>query len=65
MGNIDITVLETNNRDLIREEVLSKLNGMRELQKPYIFMSDHSISPGVDLSSYQYMLELFRENCSY
>ncbi len=65
MGNIDITILETNNRDLIREEVLSKLNGMRELQKPYIFMSDHSISPGVDLSSYQYMLELFRENCSY
>lgn len=65
MGNIDITVLETNNRDLIKEEVLSKLNAMREMQVPYVFMSDHSISNGVDLSSYQYMLELFWANCSY
>lgn len=65
MGNIDIQALETNDRDTIREEVLSKLNGVTRNRIPYVLHSDHSISPGVSLESYKYMVELFRENCDY
>jgi len=31
----------------------------------YVFMSDHSIPPSVKVSDYEYMLELFWENCRY
>ena len=65
MGNIDIRALESGNRDRIREECLSKLNGMRKLRAPYIYMSDHSIPPSVKLSDYEFMVELFHENCTY
>ena len=65
MGNIDITVLETGNRELIKEECLGKLNGMKKLRAPYVYMSDHSIPPSVKVSDYEYMLELYRDNCSY
>lgn len=65
MGNIDIRALESGNRDRITEECLSKLNGMKKLRAPYIYMSDHSIPPTVRLSDYEYMLELFHANCRY
>ncbi len=62
MGNIDIRVLESGNRKLIREECLGKLNGMKALKAPYIYMSDHSISPSVKVADYEYMIQLFREH---
>jgi uroporphyrinogen decarboxylase len=65
MGNINIKVLETGDRDLIRKECLGKLNGMKELRAPYVYMSDHSIPPSIKLDDYKYMLELYRENCAY
>ncbi len=65
MGNIDIQILESGNRERIREEVLGKINGMKALRAPYIFMSDHSIPPSVKLTDYEFMLELFWENCKY
>lgn len=65
MGNIDIRALETGDRDRIRDECLGKLNGMRALRAPYVFMSDHSIPPSVKVQDYEYMLELFWGNCRY
>jgi len=65
MGNIDIRVLETGNRDKIRQECLGKLNGMKALRAPYVYMSDHSIPPTVKLADYEYMLDLFWANCRY
>lgn len=65
MGNIDVRALETGDRDKIREECLGKLNGMKELRAPYVYMSDHSIPPSVKLTDYEYMLELFWANCIY
>lgn len=65
MGNIDIRALESGNRELIREECLGKLNGMKALRAPYIYMSDHSIPPSVKVADYEYMLELYRQNCAY
>lgn len=65
MGNIDIRALETGDRNRIKEECLGKLNGMKALRAPYVYMSDHSIPPSVKLSDYEYMLELFWKNCRY
>jgi uroporphyrinogen-III decarboxylase len=65
MGNIDIRALESGNRERIREECLGKLNGMKALRAPYVYMSDHSIPPSVTVSDYEFMLELFWENCRY
>lgn len=65
MGNIDVRVLASGDRALIREECLSKLNGMKKLRAPYVYMSDHSIPPNVALADYEYMLEVYRENYLY
>jgi len=65
MGNIDVRALESGDRKRIEEECLGKINGMKALRAPYVFMSDHSISTDVKLADYQYMLELFWKNCTY
>ena len=65
MGNIDIRALESGDRDQIKEECLGKLNGMKALRAPYVYMSDHSIPPSVSLADYEYMVELYWENCRY
>jgi uroporphyrinogen-III decarboxylase len=65
MGNIDIRVLESGNRDRIAVECTRKLNGMRALRAPYVFMSDHSISPNVAYGDYIFALNTYRENCAY
>lgn len=65
MGNLDIRAFESGDRSQIRAECLGKLEGMKRLRAPYIFMSDHSISPAVKLADYEFALGLFRENCRY
>lgn len=65
MGNIDIRALESGDRNRIKNEMLGKLAGMRELRAPYIFMSDHSIPPSVTVADYRYALELYWKNCRY
>jgi uroporphyrinogen decarboxylase len=65
MGNVNIMSLETGDRNKIKEEVLHKLLGMKEIKAPYIFMSDHSIPPTVKLEDYEYMLDLYKDNCMY
>lgn len=65
MGNINIMTLEAGDRDAIKDEILYKIKALKKMRAPYIFMSDHSISPAVALDDYRYMLELFWENCRY
>jgi uroporphyrinogen decarboxylase len=65
MGNLDVRAFESGDRDVIKSEVLTKLDGMKAMRAPYIFMSDHSISPKVKLADYEYALDLFRHNCRY
>jgi len=65
MGNIDVRALESGDRAKIKEECLYKLNGMKAQRAPYIYMSDHSITYDVKLADFEYMQELFWENCRY
>ena len=65
MGNIDVTVLNTNDRDKVREEVVGKIEALTKMRIPYIFQSDHSIPPDVRFETYCYALELLREHGNY
>jgi uroporphyrinogen decarboxylase len=59
VGNIDVTVLATNDRELIRREIESKLRAAMAYDG-YIYHSDHSIPPGVTLETYRWVLEEVR-----
>lgn len=65
MGNIDVTVLNTNNLDRVREEVTAKVTALKELGAAYTFHSDHSIPPDVEYGTYKFAVELFRELGDY
>lgn len=65
MGNLDIRPFESGDRDRIRAEVTTKLEGMKRLRAPWIFMSDHSIPPTVRVADYEFALQLYREGCRY
>ena len=65
MGNIDVRALESGDRKRMEDECLAKINGMRKLRAPYIFMSDHSISTAVKFADYEYVNDLFWKNCRY
>jgi uroporphyrinogen-III decarboxylase len=62
-GNINVQVLETNDREKVRREVLTKLNAARG--GGYILQSDHSIPNNVDPQTYDYMVSLAREYGRY
>ena len=65
MGNIDIRAFESNDIPTLREEIIPKLNAVREHQIPYIFHSDHSVPSSVSLDTYAYALDLVREFGNY
>jgi len=65
MGNLDITVWNTNDRARVREEVVGKLEALKRMGAAYIFHSDHSVPPDVRLETYEYALELWRQHGRY
>jgi uroporphyrinogen-III decarboxylase len=62
-GNSDIQIWETGDRELIRREVIRKLNAARG--GGYIFQSDHSVTSGVSGETYDYIVKLVREFGNY
>ena len=62
-GNSNIQVWETGDKELIRHEVLRKLNAAKG--GGYIFQSDHSVSSGVSGHTYDYIVNLVREYGKY
>lgn len=65
MGNIDAVILNRNDPDEVRQHVTEKVSALRERGVPYIFHSDHSIPPGVEMKTYQLALEAFRREGTY
>lgn len=57
MGNIDIMVLIQNDREKVEAEIVSKVP-LAMKGGGYIYHSDHSIPPGVNWQTYQYLMEL-------
>jgi len=62
-GNSDIRIWETGNNDMIRKEVLRKLNAAKG--GGYIFQSDHSVASNVSGNTYNYIVNLVREYGGY
>jgi len=63
-GNISMDVLATGDRELIRQEVVSKVE-IAKRGGGYIHQSDHSVPPTVSFSSYCYWMDLVREIGEY
>ena len=64
MGNIDVMILATNDRDAIEAEVRAKLEaGMAK--KRYIYHSDHSIPPQTSLETYRFVIDLVNKYGNY
>ncbi len=62
-GNSNIQVWETGDKELIRKEVLRKLNAAKN--GGYIFQSDHSVASDVSGHTYDYIVKLVREYGNY
>jgi len=62
-GNSNIQVWETGDKELIRHEVLRKLNAAKG--GGYIFQSDHSVSSDVSGYTYDYIVNLVRQYGNY
>ncbi len=62
-GNSNMQVWETNDKDLIRKEVLRKLNAAKG--GGYIFQSDHSVASNISGETYDYIVKLVREYGNY
>lgn len=60
VGNIDVRVLESGDRDAIEREVRYKLQAAQG--GGYVFQSDHSISSQVAPESYEWALRIARES---
>jgi uroporphyrinogen decarboxylase len=60
IGGLDAMVLESGDRPLIKKEVTKLVKGMRERGARFIYGSDHSLSPNISYSDYQYSLEIYR-----
>jgi len=63
VGNIDVRVLATNDREKVRREVLRKLNAAKG--GGFMPQSDHSVPHSVDPATYDYMIEMIREYGRY
>jgi len=62
-GNSNIQIWETGDIELIRKEVLRKLNAAKG--GGFIFQSDHSVTSAVSGKTYDYIVKLVREYGKY
>lgn len=62
-GNSNMQIWETGDQELIRKEVLRKLNAAKG--GGFIFQSDHSVSSHVSGHTYDYIVKLVREFGKY
>ncbi len=62
-GNNDIQIWETGDRELIKKDILRKLQAAKG--GGYIFQSDHSVSSDVSGLTYDYIVKLVREYGKY
>jgi uroporphyrinogen decarboxylase len=65
VGGLDIRILETKDKDLIRRKVIELTEGMKQRSARFIFATDHSVSTGVDYADYRCALDAFREHMYY
>ncbi|NOZ26945.1 MAG: hypothetical protein GXP39_02695 [Chloroflexi bacterium] len=65
VGGLDVRILETNDRDVIRRGVSDLIEGMKARGARYIFGTDHSVTPLVTYDSYRYAVDVYRQHMMY
>ena len=65
VGGMDARIFESGDRKLIRAEVNRLCTSLKDIGARYVFGSDHSISPNVKLSDFEYALETYQEHMMY
>ena len=65
IGGFDARILETNDKDLIRQEVSRYIEGLKVRGARLVFASDHSISTNVHYDTYSYAVDIYREHMLY
>ncbi len=64
-GGLDVRILESGDRDLIKREVAGLIEGMKARGARYLFGSDHSLTPLIAYDDYLYALDIYREHMLY
>ena len=64
-GGLDVRVMESGDRDLIRREVVSLIDAVKREGARYVFSSDHSVSTGVAYQDFAYAVAVAREHSAY
>jgi uroporphyrinogen decarboxylase len=65
IGGLDVRILETNDKDLIRKEMIYYMEGMKSRGAALFFASDHSLPPDIKYDTYLYALDVYREHMWY
>ena len=65
VGGLDARVFESNDKEIIRREVIDFIEGMKARGARLVFASDHSISTNTHYDSYRYAVEVYREHMWY
>ncbi len=65
IGGLDARILESHDRDHIRKEVTTLIEGMKACNAKYVYASDHSISTNVDYDDFRFSLDVYREHMKY
>lgn len=65
IGGLDTRVFETNDRDIIRREVGTYIDGMKARGARLVSGSDHSVSPNTHYQSYLYAMGVYHEHMMY
>jgi uroporphyrinogen decarboxylase len=64
-GGLDVRVLESGDRDLIRRETSRLIEGMKARGARYVFGSDHSLTTNIRYKDYRYATDVYREHMMY
>ena len=64
-GGLDVRVLESGDRELIRRQASRLIEGMKARGARYVFGSDHSLSTNIRYDDYRYAIEVYREHMMY
>jgi len=64
-GGMDIRIMETNDKDIIKKEMDRLFNEIKGMGAMWLFGSDHSIPPRVTYDTYRFVIDTYKENMYY
>jgi uroporphyrinogen-III decarboxylase len=65
VGGLDARIFETNDKEIIRREIVAYLEGMKARGARLVFASDHSLSTNIRYDTYRYAVEVYRQHMLY